>query len=89
MFRCLLWAIAAAMMEGTPQGSVISPLLASLDQLALFQHTRLQPFLAQADDPSITDPVLDKSYEPFSAQSIEEPGDVGVENPVDGVGRNY
>jgi hypothetical protein len=27
--------------------------------------------------------VFDEAYEPFSAQSIKEPGYVGVENPVD------
>jgi hypothetical protein len=57
--------------------------LRRLDQAAVFQHTRLQPFLDQADDPSIADSVFDESYEPFSAQSIEEPRYVGVENPVD------
>jgi hypothetical protein len=31
----------------------------------------------------ITDSVFDESYEPLSAQSIEEPRYVGIENPVD------
>ena len=57
--------------------------LRCLDQSAVFQHTRLQPLLDQADDPPITNSVFDESYEPLSAQSIEEPRYVGVENPVD------
>jgi len=52
--------------------------LHGLNQLAVFQHTRPQPFLDQANDPSIAHPVLDEPYEPFSTQSIEEPGYVGV-----------
>src|SRR3974377_2113344 len=31
----------------------------------------------------MADSVFDESYEPWSAQSIEEPRYVGVENPVD------
>jgi len=57
--------------------------LRRLDHAAIFQHTRLQPLLDQADDPSIADSVFDESDEPLSAQSIEEPRYVGVENPVD------
>ena len=50
---------------------------------ALFQHTRLQPFLDQADDPAITDPMLDEPHQPFSAERVEEGADIGVEDPVD------
>jgi hypothetical protein len=57
--------------------------LLRLDPAVLFEHTRLQPFLDEADDPAIADPVFNESYEPFPAQRIEEPGYVGVENPAD------
>jgi len=32
---------------------------------ALLQHARLQPFLYQADDPSIADAVFDETVQPF------------------------
>ena len=35
-----------------------------LESRPVFQHARLQPFLDQADDPTIADPVFDKSDEP-------------------------
>src|SRR5437763_5698544 len=47
------------------------------------QHTRLQPFLDQADDPLVANSAFDQSYEPFRAQRIEEARYVGVEDPVD------
>jgi hypothetical protein len=49
----------------------------------LFQHTRLQPFLDQADDPAITDPMFDETHQPFPAERVEERTDIGVEYPVD------
>src|SRR5215470_7869329 len=52
--------------------------LRGLNQLVVFQYTRPQPFLDQADESSIAHPVLDEPYEPISAQSVEEPGYVGV-----------
>jgi hypothetical protein len=52
--------------------------LRALNHLAVFQHTRLQPFLDQADDSSIAHPVLDERNEPFSTQTVEKPGYVGV-----------
>ena len=50
---------------------------------AVFQHTRLQPFLDQADDPLVADTVSDETDQPVVADRIKEPGDVGVENPAD------
>jgi len=38
----------------------------------------LQPFLDQADDPSLAHSVLDELYEPFTAHSIEMPIYVGL-----------
>src|SRR5450756_3189811 len=53
-----------------------------LDFPAIFHHTRLQPFLDEADDPAITDPVLHECDQPFVANRIKEPRDVGIEDPV-------
>src|SRR5438477_2319558 len=50
--------------------------------LPVFQDARLEPFLDQADDASIGDPVFDKADQPFLADRIEEGPNVRIENPV-------
>jgi hypothetical protein len=40
--------------------------------LPLFQHSRLQPFLDEADNPSVSDAVLDKPYQPSVVEGIKE-----------------
>jgi hypothetical protein len=42
-----------------------------LNPSVLFQHARRQPFLDQADDSTISDPILDETHQPFSAELIE------------------
>ena len=49
---------------------------------AIFHHSRLQPFLDQADDPTVADPVLDESDQPLVADRLKEPRDISIENPV-------
>jgi hypothetical protein len=41
----------------------------------LFQDTRPEPFLDQADDAPVADPMLQKADEPFLADFIERRGD--------------
>ncbi len=36
----------------------------------------------QADDTAVTDPVFDKPEQPIVADRVDEPGNVGVQNPV-------
>jgi site-specific DNA recombinase len=50
--------------------------------LPILHHSSLQPFADQADDTAVADPVLDEAGEPFVAHRVEEPGDVGVQDPV-------
>src|ERR1700756_175260 len=47
---------------------------------SVFQDARLQPFLDQADDAPVTDPMLQEAYQPFLADLVEERPDVGVQN---------
>src|SRR5262249_42807781 len=42
-----------------------------------FQDTGPEPFLDQADDPPVADPMFHKAGEPFLADFIEERSDVG------------
>jgi site-specific DNA recombinase len=53
------------------------------DTLPVLQHARLEPFLDQADDPSVADPVLQEADQPLVADPVEERPDVGVEDPAD------
>src|SRR5262249_36000501 len=46
--------------------------------LAIFRHSRLQPFLDQAKNAAIGHPVLDKLHRPFVAHVVEEPANVRV-----------
>jgi len=50
--------------------------------LPVFRHTGLQPFADQTDHTPITDPMLNEFDQPFVADRIEKPGDVGIQNPV-------
>ena len=47
---------------------------------SVFQDARLQPFLDQADDAPVTDPMLQEAYQPFLADFVEERPDIGVQN---------
>jgi site-specific DNA recombinase len=44
----------------------------------VFEDARLQPFLDQADDTLVADPVFQEADQPFSADAAEEVLDVGV-----------
>jgi hypothetical protein len=41
----------------------------------MFQHARLKPFLDQADDALVADPVFQEPNEPVLAYGIEGSGD--------------
>jgi site-specific DNA recombinase len=58
-----------------------SPLLCLVPS-ALLHHARFQPFLDQADDALVADPVLDETDEPLLAHRAEEVPDIGVKNIV-------
>ena len=48
----------------------------------VFQDARPQPFLDQADDALVADPVFQETDQPFLADRIEECADVGVQDEV-------
>src|SRR6202030_2717677 len=48
----------------------------------VFQNARLQPFLDQADDAPVADPLLQEVDQAFLTDLIEERPDVGVHYPV-------
>ena len=48
----------------------------------VFHHPGLQPFADQTDDATVADPLRDETDQPVMAHRVEEPGDVGVHNPV-------
>jgi len=48
----------------------------------VFQDARLEPFLDQADDALIADPVLDETDEPRVVHRVEEAPDIGVYDEV-------
>src|ERR1700730_4871739 len=48
----------------------------------IFEHSRLEPFLYQADDAPIADPVLQKAHQPFLTDRIKEALNVGVDDPA-------
>src|SRR5271157_1683586 len=48
----------------------------------VFQDTRPQPFLDEADDALVTDPVFYKSDQPFLADRVEERPDIGIKYVV-------
>src|ERR1700730_17065572 len=43
----------------------------------IFEHSRLEPFLYQADDAPIADPVFQKTHQPFLTDRIKEALNVG------------
>src|SRR6516164_1986461 len=45
----------------------------------VFHDARLQPFLDQADDAPVADPMLQEADQPFLVDLIEERSDVGVQ----------
>ena len=47
-----------------------------------FQDAHLEPFLDQADDASVADPMFQEADQPFLADFVEERSDVGVQYPV-------
>jgi hypothetical protein len=53
-----------------------------LRPLPFLGHPRPQPFLDQAQYPSVGDAVLDEFDQPFVRQIIEKSTNVGIENPV-------
>ena len=57
------------------------PLVTGRDD-PVFQDTRLQPFLDQADDAPVADPMLDETNQPVLADFVEKGSNVGVENVV-------
>src|SRR5947209_17451372 len=48
----------------------------------VFEDARPQPFLDQADDALVANPVFHEADQPFSADAAEEVLDVGVKYPV-------
>src|ERR1035441_5522958 len=53
-----------------------------LRPFAVFAHSRLQPFLDQAQDPLVCDSVLDKLEQPFVPHLVEKAPNVRIQNPV-------
>src|SRR5579863_2319057 len=47
-----------------------------------FRHSRLQPFLDQANDAPVRDPMLEKLHQPFVRNIIEKSTNVQIEHPV-------
>jgi hypothetical protein len=65
--------------EVRQQGTDTSPLYRTsftLYLFPLFQHSRLQPFLNEADDPSIRNAVPDKLDQPFVVEGIKGSYDI-------------
>ena len=54
----------------------------------VFENARPQPFLDQAENALVADPMFDETDEPFLAHTVEELLDVGVEYPVHLPGRD-
>src|SRR5712691_10181618 len=53
-----------------------------LEPPAFLHHARLQPFLDQADDPLVSDPMLDELDQPTMFDFVEKCPDVQVQHPV-------
>ena len=53
-----------------------------LRPFSLFADSCLQPFLDEAQDPLVGDPVLDKPHRPFVTHLVEKAPNVGVQNPI-------
>ena len=54
----------------------------AIDFDALLDHSRLQPFLDQAEHAIVADAMLYETHEPFMVHAVEELLDVGVQNEV-------
>jgi len=52
------------------------------DPFALFQHARAQPFLDEAHDVPIREPVLEKLDQPGVGQPVEKAAHVQIQHPV-------
>src|SRR6202522_849898 len=63
--------------SGRHHRSLARPPLTGLE-LSVFEHSRLHPFLDQADDVPITDSMLNETGHPFLVDHIEKPTNVGV-----------
>src|SRR5208283_1863765 len=46
----------------------------------IFEDARPQPFLDQADDARVADPMVQEAYQPILANFVEERSNVGVQN---------
>jgi site-specific DNA recombinase len=68
--------------SGRHDGALRRP-LGRIQGHPILQHTRLQPFLDETDHSPIADSVFQETYHPLVADRIEEPLDIGVENPPD------
>ena len=53
-----------------------------LRPLAVLGYPRPEPFLDQAEDPSVGDPVLEELEQPSVVDGVEESTDVRIEHPV-------
>src|SRR6266478_9734092 len=74
---------AVKIFQGTPEaGPVIVPHQQHLPPDVGAAKLWLSPFIDQADDARVADPVLDDADEPVLAHRIEEPGNIGVQNVV-------
>src|SRR5712671_4799609 len=74
---------AVKIFQGTPEaGPVIVPHREHLPPDVGAAKLWLSPFIDQADDARVADPVLDDADEPVLADRIEEPGNIGVQNVV-------
>ncbi len=68
--------------SGSDDRTLGRPLLGS-DVAPLIQHAHLEPFLDQADDSAIPNPVFYEADQPIVADRVEKRSNVGIENPAD------
>jgi site-specific DNA recombinase len=64
--------------KGSHHRSLSGPLLTHRDD-PVFEDARLEPFLDQADDAPVADPMLQEADQPFLVDLVEERSDVGVQ----------
>src|SRR5437867_539620 len=50
--------------------------------LPILQHAGVQPFLDEAHDAPVRNPMLDELHQPPVVEGVEEPTDIGIEHPV-------
>ena len=53
-----------------------------LEPPSVFHHARLQPFLDQADDSLVSDPMFHKPDQPIVLEFVEKGSNVEIQNPV-------